>query len=244
MLICAQCDLVHGEEHRFCQRCGQLLRRLPPDQLQDCPRCGTPAVPGQKFCMECGLPLKLMPAGREEAAMRPPRYYSRPESRAVPRRRRPGLSLGLGVLVLVVAAYGGYYLLRSPAPSRPPVATTPQEDLRRDVERLAEKIRAAHLAKDINKWLTCYAPTYPDLGRLESQILELWKNYDIKDVSYRISDLERKGERQATGVIVWNIQLYDQRTHDYSLLRPAYRITLERYPDGWKIQDSREEGGS
>lgn len=243
MRYCSQCDLVHGEEHRFCQRCGQLLRRLPPGQLQDCPRCGAPTVPGQKFCLECGLPLKLMAAGREEVVTSPPPYYSRPESRSRTRRRRPGLWWGAAVVLLVLVVYGGYRLVsRLPAPPRPPVATTPQEDLRREVERVAERIRAAHLAKDINKWLTCYAPTYPDLGRLESQILELWRHYDIKDVSYRISDLERKGERQATGVIVWNIQLYDQRTHDYSLLRPAYRVTLERYPDGWKILDSREEG--
>jgi hypothetical protein len=112
------------------------------------------------------------------------------------------------------------------------------------VERLAEKIRAAHLSKDINKWLNCYSPSYPDLGRLENQILELWKNYDIKEVTYRISDVERRGDLQASALLVWNIQVYDQRTHDYMLLRPAYKVTLVRAGDGWKILESREEGVS
>ncbi len=248
MNYCSQCEIVHGEEHRFCQRCGQLLRRAPAGQSSPpCARCGMPTVAGQKFCMDCGLPLKLMPSGREEVQPQPraPLFYPRPEGRPAP-RRRPGLALGLLTLAVVsLLAYGGYRILfRGPSAPRAPVSTTPQDDLKREVERLAERIRAAHLAKDINKWLACYAPNYPDLGRLESQILELWKAYDVKDVSYRISQLERKGERQATGVITWNIQLYDQRTHDYTLLRPAYRVILERYGDGWKIQDSREEGVS
>jgi hypothetical protein len=189
-----------------------------------------------------------MPAGREDVQpqARPPLFYPRQENRSAPRRPRFGLTLTMVALAVAgLLLYGGYRaLFKGPPAPRLPVSQTPQDDLKREVERLAEKIRAAHLAKDINKWLTCYAPTYPDLGRLESQILELWKGYDVKDVSYRISDLERKGERQATGVIVWNIQLYDQRTHDYTLLRPAYRVTLERYGDGWKIQESREEGAS
>ncbi len=245
MPYCSQCEILHGEEHRFCQRCGQLLKRALGSQSPPCARCGTPTVAGQKFCVECGLPLKLMPSPRDEyqPEARPPLFYPRQEGRLTKRRRRPGLTLSLIILAgVVVLFYGGFRLVfRSPATPRMPVSVAPQDDLEREVKRLAEKVRAAHLSKDINKWLTCYAPNYPDLGRLESQILELWKNYDVKDVSYRISNLEKKGDRQATGLIVWNIQLYDQRTHDYTLLRPAYRVTLERYGDGWKIQDSREE---
>lgn len=148
------------------------------------------------------------------------------------------------IVIGAAAFYGWRYLIKSPATSSYPVVSSPQEDMRREVERVAERIRAAHLSKDINKWLNCYSPGYPDLGRLENQILELWKNYDIKEVSYRISDVARQGDRQASAILVWNIQVYDHRTHDYMLLRPSYKITLEKAGDGWKIRESREEGVS
>ena len=93
------------------------------------------------------------------------------------------------------------------------------EDLRREVEKLAETIRVAHLNKDINKWLGCYDSSYPKLGQLENRQLELWKNYDIKEVNYRISNVQRVGDKGATADIVWNIQLYDHRTSDYTLVR-------------------------
>jgi serine/threonine protein kinase len=114
------------------------------------------------------------------------------------------------------------------------------EDLRREVEKLAETIRVAHLNKDINKWLGCYHSSYPKLGQLENRQLELWKNYDIKEFNYRIANVQRVGDKEARAEIVWNFQLYDHRTHDYTLVRQAYHITLEKGPGGWKIADSRE----
>ena len=161
------------------------------------------------------------------------------------RQRRPGRFLSLIALALIVV--GGIYLWRH-IPSRPPVppvppTTTPQDDLKREVEKISEKIRAAHLNKDINKWLSCYDSAYPNLGRVENQMLELWKNYDIKEVSYRISNIQRVSDRQATADIVCNIQLYDHRTHDYTLVRQKYQTIMEKGPGGWKIRDSKEVAG-
>ncbi|MBW1990679.1 MAG: zinc ribbon domain-containing protein [Deltaproteobacteria bacterium] len=244
MSYCSQCELVHGEEHRFCQRCGQILKRVPPSP-RACPRCGALTYPGQKFCTDCGLPLKALPAEDEPAApRRPPVFYPRSDKRPT-RRRRPGLAFLVVFLIFLGAAgfYGWRYLIKSPATPAISGASAPKEDLRREVERVAEKIRAAHINEDINKFLHCYSPSYPNLGGLENQILQLWKKYDIKEVSYRISEVTRLGDRQAQALLVWNIQVYDPQTHDYMLLRPAYRITLEKTGDGWKIRESREEGG-
>jgi hypothetical protein len=119
--------------------------------------------------------------------------------------------------------------------------TTPQDSLKPSVERLAEKIRSAHLNKDINKWLSCYTSNYPNLGQLENSILELWKNNDIKEVSYRINNVQRQGDRQASAVVTWSFQIYDHRHHDYQLLRQTYRVTLEKVNGDWKIRESKEE---
>jgi hypothetical protein len=118
-----------------------------------------------------------------------------------------------------------------------------QIDLGPQVQRIAEKIRAAHLNKDINKWLSCYSSSYPNLGQLENRQLELWKSYDIKEVSYHISDVQQISPKEAKADIVWNIQLYDQRNHDYTLVRQKYQIALEKGPGGWKISNSKEMAG-
>jgi len=250
MTYCSYCDLVHGEEHRFCQVCGQLLKRSHAG-VRPCSRCGAHTLPGQKFCTDCGLPLRVMPASREEEAVpRSPLFYPRgPEPRPTRRQRRPLLAI-LGIVLLLGVGWGLYWAGKkamnfmtqtwSGTTQDLPV-TTPPDTLKPEVEKLAEKIRAAHLNKDINKWLGSYAPTYPKLGQLENTILEMWKNHDVKEVAYRISNIQRLGPRQASAVIVWNFQLYDHRNHDYQLLRQAYRITVEKANGDWKIKDSKEE---
>ncbi len=161
------------------------------------------------------------------------------------RQSRPGRFLSLIVLVLLIV--GGIYLWRHLPTRMPtsqaPTALTQQENLRQQVEQIAEKIRSAHLNKDINKWLSCYDSAYPNLGRVENQMLELWKNYDIKEVNYRISNVQRVSDKEATANIVWNIQLYDHRSHDFTLMRLKYKITLDKGPGGWKISNSKEVTG-
>ena len=250
MPYCDQCQLIHGEEHRFCQRCGQLLKSSRNAAGRGCARCGTLTFPGQKYCTECGLPLRVARVSQQEEDRepeRPPLFYPR-RSEKMPRRRerRPGRIVSL--LVIIFLVLGGLYLWRQ-LPSRPPsskapvTTAAPQEDLKREVEKVTEKIRAAHLNKNIDKWLSCYSSTYPNLGQLENRMLELWKNYDIKDVSYRISNIQRLSDTQASADIVWNIQVYDHRTHDYTLVRQSYKAILEKGADSWKIRDSKEEGG-
>lgn len=249
MPYCDQCQLVHGEEHRFCQRCGQLLKASRTASGRACARCGNLTFPGQKFCTECGLPLRVARVSQEEEEpqLRPPLFYPRSSEPGARRRQRRPLRalyslLGLTLLVIMGVYIWRHLPARAPV-TRVPTTTAPQDDMRREVEKLAEKIRAAHLNKDVNKWLSCYHSAYPNLGTLENQILELWKNYDIKEVSYRISNVQRLGEKQASADLVWNIQVWDHRAHDYTLLRPGYKIILEQSEGGWKIRDSREEGG-
>jgi hypothetical protein len=184
----------------------------------------------------------------EPQAKRPPLFYPR-RTEPMPHRRPRRASRLISLLGVLLVAIGFYWYVwpqlrgRAPLEQSPATATAPQEDLKRDVEKISEKIRAAHLNKDINKWLSCYSSDYPNLGQIENQMLELWKNYDIKSVDYRISNVQRLSDTEATANIVWNIQLYNQSTHDFDLRRLSYKITLEKRGNDWKIRDSKEDAG-
>jgi hypothetical protein len=252
MPYCSQCQLVHGEEHRFCQQCGQLLKGTQMAAARPCTRCGSFTFPGQKYCTECGLPLRVARVVQEDEDTedRAPLFYPKRSDRRSDtvvrrRQRRPGRFISLLLFVVVVIA-GVYVYNKIPASTsspRTPVASAPQDDMKREVEKISEKIRSAHLNKDINKWLSCYTSTYPNLGQLENRMLVLWKNYDIKDVTYRITNVRRLSDNQVTADIIWNIQFYDHSAHDYTLMRQSYQITMEKGASGWKISSSKEDAG-
>ncbi len=130
------------------------------------------------------------------------------------------------------------------APGSPPIAapsTEKADTLQRDVERLAERIRAAHMKKDMNLFISCYASAYPNLGELERQTYENWKSFDFKNVSYNISNLRRVGPNQAAAELVWNFQLLNNQTKASEMHRAVFNVMLEESGGAWKIRESKED---
>ncbi len=221
-----------------------------------CPNCGGPVYPGQNFCTECGQRIKaagerpnVRPLGQDELFYRTPSPRSRP--RPVP--RRSGVNKWLVGLVGLVILVGVYFLWPKapdrkpvvPLPGLPPTATPGPErtdTLARDVERLAERIRAAHMKKDMNMFISCYAPSYPNLGELERQTYENWKNYDFKNVSYNIANLRRTGPNQAVAEFIWNFQLINNQTKASEMHRAVINVLLEETGGTWKIRESKDVG--
>lgn len=257
MTVCPQCHTVHGDEHSFCQRCGNPLVGEEKAAAQACPNCSGPIFPGQNFCTECGQRIKHTAGDRSGPRVSPREelFYTAPPQRnrprpAAPRSGMPKWLIGLVVLVLV----GGVYFLWPKAPERKPLvpgpgippltgSTTERADtLQRDVERLAERIRAAHMKKDMNLFISCYAPSYPNLGELERQTYENWKNFDFKNVSYNISNLRRIGPNQAVAELVWNFQLFNNQTKASEMHRAVFNVVLEETDGIWKIRESKEVG--
>lgn len=257
MNICPQCHTVHGEEHSFCQRCGNPLVEEERVPSRPCPNCGGPVYPGQNFCTECGQRVRssggerpgARPVAQEELFYRSPAQRRR--SRPVPRQSGAAKwVLGLIGVVMVAAVF--YFWPRGPerqptvsVPGLPPVATPGSEradTLARDVERLAERIRAAHMKKDMNMFISCYAPTYPNLGELERQTYENWKNYDFKNVSYNIANLRRINPNQAVAEFIWNFQLINNQTKASEIHRAVVNVMLEESGGVWKIRESKDVG--
>lgn len=257
MTVCPQCHTVHGDEHSFCQRCGNPLVGEEKTPGRACPNCSGPVFPGQNFCTECGQRLKTDTGARPSA--RPPvredLFYASESrrSQARPEPRRRGVSkwaIGLTGVILLLAVY--VFWPKAPErhplvmpPGSPPVVAPPAEradTLQREVERLAEKIRAAHMKKDMNLFISCYAPAYPNLGELERQTYENWKNFDFKNVSYNISNLRRIGPNQAAAELVWNFQLFNNQTKASEMHRAVFNVTLEETSGTWKIRESKEIG--
>ncbi len=257
MTVCPQCHTLHGEEHSFCQRCGNPLVEEGRVASRPCPNCGGPVYPTQNFCTECGQRVRGG-AGERTGVRSVPAddlFYRSPT-----RRRPPGqperTSRGVGrwvAVVLVVVVVAGVYYLWPKAPDRKPVGppglppgigsgSDKADTLARDVERLAERIRAAHMKKDMNLFISCYAPSYPNLGELERQTYENWKNYDFKNVSYHIANLRRTGPNQAMAEFIWNFQLINNQTKAAEMHRAVVDVVLEETGGVWKIRESKDIG--
>lgn len=256
MTVCPQCHTVHGDEHSFCQRCGNPLVGEEKAAAHFCPNCSGPIFPGQNFCTECGQRVRNIAADRPKPRPSPREelFYQSGARRPRPRPAPPGFRLPKWLLGLAgVLILAGVYYFWPKGPSKPlvvqpglPPATAPPAErvdtLQREAERLAERIRAAHMKKDMSLFLSCYAPSYPNLGELERQTYENWKNFDFKNVSYNITNLRRVGPNQAVADLIWNFQLVNNQTKASELHRTVVNVLLEESGGTWKIRDSKDIG--
>lgn len=221
-----------------------------------CSNCREPVYPGQNFCTECGQRVRVaVPSrGAKKGSAKAGVFYPPPPERdqgPAPRRRSKVWIGGVaGLLVLLAITY---VVLREPKskPAMRPAETTPSytpapraDNLQREVERVAEKIRAAHMNKDMNQFLSCYSSAYPELGQLERATYENWKTYDFKNISYNISNVHLVGPNVASAELIWNFQLFNHQTKAFELHRSAFQIILEGAGGVWKIRESKEIGYS
>ncbi len=255
MAICPQCHTLHGDRHQFCQRCGNPLAPEENAPQNSCSNCQEPVFPGQNFCTECGQRVRVpVPTRSSRKSSGKGVFYPPPPERGTgpaPRRRSRAW---IGILTTAVVVIGLTYVwLREPTrkPTTPPIEKAPSytpvprtDSLQREVERVAEKIRAAHMNKDMNQFLGCYSSSYPDLGQLERATYANWKMYDFKNVSYNISNVHLIGPNLASAEVIWNFQLFNNQTKAYELHRAAFQVILEGSGGAWKIRESKEIGYS
>ena len=158
MTVCPQCHTVHGDEHSFCQRCGNPLVGEEKANAQSCPNCSGLVFPGQNFCTECGQRLKFSSAERPGPRLAPREelFYTSAPRRTRPRPEAPRSGLPKWLIGLaVLALLGGVYFLWPSGPERNPLTSGPgvpawtmpstdrADTLQRDVERRAVRIRAS-----------------------------------------------------------------------------------------------------
>ena len=89
-------------------------------------------------------------------------------------------------------------------------------------------------------FISCYSTSYPNLGELERQTYENWKNFDFKNVSYNISNLRRVGPNQAAAELVWNFQLFNNQTKASEMHRAVFNVHARR--ERRHLEDSRKQG--
>lgn len=139
--VCPQCHSPIHADWPYCSHCGSRLWSgpIPPPPIPVCRHCGAQVDPTGSFCWWCGVPVftgraPILPARSEpsppgDAAVEAPNEaspsvhsaparVSPPPARARPTARRPFLGtvlLGVGIVILLVSLFVGWYTISSTA---------------------------------------------------------------------------------------------------------------------------------
>jgi hypothetical protein len=211
-----------------------------------CPRCQSSCEEGQRYCSQCGAPL-----GDEAPAASPLPAAARSSS-APP--WAVGLLIGAGVIIVILLIL----LLRRSAPVAFPVPgpvpqaqvptmpaptaapTPPAPDLKQQVQGLLALMREAHLKKDINQYLSCYSPAFPDLERKRQDTLRAWENFDFINAFFTIDNFQPLDGDTVNATVTWNLDTKNKRTQKSVSAQQTYRVQFGREMDAWRIRALEE----
>jgi len=226
--------------------------------MPQCPRCQNPYHKGARFCSQCGAALV---SGEVPTGATPP-------PRLMPSMQPWVLGLLLSAAVLIVVLLG--LLLRSPTPPPPSVpppapkaeapaptaptpapptaapavapapAPAPAPDLKQQLQSVLAAMRQAHLQKDIDLYLSCYSPTFPDLDKKRLETQAAWNNFDFLNAFFTIDDIKPLDENTVNATVTWTIDTRNRRTQEVASSKQTYRVRFVRDMGTWRIQALEE----
>lgn len=114
--------------------------------------------------------------------------------------------------------------------------------LKPQLEEVLAGLREANLKKDITRFMSLYAPTFPKLDQKRQETLKIWEAYDYLSLTYKIDDIKPIGADSVTARITWQGKIKARGTNNLKEADLAYRVTFTRESDKWLIQALEKAG--
>jgi hypothetical protein len=124
----------------------------------------------------------------------------------------------------------------------PPAATSTPDTFPAFPERdelisLLNRVREAQYQKDLQLFLSSYAPTMPELAKKRELALAIWQRFDYLDMHYHVSELAAAGATAIRGKITWDIKARDRKTAAIRAFAKSYRVEFSKQSGQWLISD-------
>lgn len=136
--------------------------------------------------------------------------------------------------------------LNAAIPQAPPIQASLQSRARPEGEtlrKLLEQIRQAQLTKDINLFLSAYAPTFPNLSQKKGSVLKTWQQYDYLDLRFHIKNIQQQDAQTIIARVIWDITLQDLPSRKKRNVVKNFTVHLSNSSGKWLLEDLIEGTG-
>jgi ketosteroid isomerase-like protein len=218
--------------------------KFKPDQSPDIEREAPPVRTSEKPF------LKKLPEDMEKKLSLP-----RKKTKDILRSPLGALSIGI-LLVAGIYAFWSFYSYHTTKPTGPsmPVseeaashtatvaepqekAPSPSETWELEkIKDLLEKIRRAHLQKNIDLFMSCYSTDFKDREKKERATVKSWENFNYLALSYELERHTISGDT-ANIRVEWLMKLASRRGGQARESRSVLEAILKKEDNDWKIKE-------
>jgi hypothetical protein len=162
-----------------------------------------------------GFAAKRAPAGGATPEVLGPPYFSKPTKIA-----------DLGKTALALA----------------PAVPEPELSLKDDMEETLFKMRKGQEQKDINLYMSCFSPSFPDLQKKRQETLERWVVYDFPQLVFNIDEVQEAGPDSHMALVTWEVEARNRNTRKVQTLSQRFKVGFTKERGHLLIKSLEKEG--
>jgi hypothetical protein len=209
--------------------------------MPECPRCQAPYETGARFCQQCGAALiEPEPAKTPAPEPEPTPAAVTPGVAGPPSRRPPAWLLALAGAGLIAIILAVFFFTQTGAPPPEPAAPVPEGSLQDQLANLMGTLRQAQINKDVSRFMSCYAATFPDREQKRQEALKAWTKFDFTAMFFYLEEVNAAGPETARAKVTWDIQVQDKSTQEFLTSAQTFQVEFVKEQGEWRIRSLQE----
>jgi hypothetical protein len=109
-------------------------------------------------------------------------------------------------------------------------------DLKIQLEAVLGHIKEANQKKDLDRLLTFYSPTFPELSKRIRVIAHSWQSCNFPKMGFSIEEVKPLSDARVFVRVRWDIQVEDARTKNLKKMTKSYLVWFVNESGEWRIQ--------
>lgn len=111
-----------------------------------------------------------------------------------------------------------------------------------EMEEVLFNLRKAQIEKDIDLYMSCFSPSYPDLEQRRDNTLKNWRAFEFSQMLFNFDDMQEVAPDSHIALITWDIQASNINTQKITNSTQQYKVWFVKERGKWLIKSLEKEG--
>jgi len=123
-----------------------------------------------------------------------------------------------------------------------PAVNEPALSLKEEMEETLFSMRKGQEQKDINLFMSCFSPSFPDLEKKRQETIKRWVVYDFPQLVFNIDDVHEVGADSHIALVTWEVQAQNINTQKVATSSQKFKVWFTK-EQGRRLVKSLEKEG-
>lgn len=108
--------------------------------------------------------------------------------------------------------------------SSAPMAQSSGLSLKEEMEEVLFNLRKAQLEKDMDLFMSCYSPSFPDLEKKRQDTLKIWHHNEFVQMVFDIGDIQEVATGNDLASVTWEVQVRNLETQKITSSSQKFKV--------------------